>query len=106
MECSICLNIMNNCNINLSCGHTFHEKCIRKWLHNNPTCPMCRVKFYDPIVSIFDYTNINVPTDFIKRILRTESISCDKIVLTHQKNNLVIHDYKSGVPIYWEPYPL
>ena len=27
----------------LDCGHTFHEECIKKWLHQQSTCPNCRV---------------------------------------------------------------
>lgn len=24
------------------CGHCFHESCVRKWLRDNSTCPLCR----------------------------------------------------------------
>ena len=30
-----------------TCGHTFHDKCIRKWYgtkSRSTTCPMCRTK--------------------------------------------------------------
>ena len=27
----------------LICNHMFHDKCIRKWLSNNKTCPVCRL---------------------------------------------------------------
>ena len=50
MDCSICLeNIENGCT-ELSCKHKFHLKCIVKWLgaltleDNDNTCPMCRKK--------------------------------------------------------------
>ena len=26
-----------------SCKHTFHERCINRWLSTNSTCPICRV---------------------------------------------------------------
>jgi len=29
--------------ITLICGHTFHSKCILKWLNDNDTCPNCRM---------------------------------------------------------------
>ncbi|KAL8047439.1 hypothetical protein ABFX02_07G000700 [Erythranthe guttata] len=25
-----------------TCNHIFHIDCIRHWLHNNSTCPLCR----------------------------------------------------------------
>ncbi|KAK1274368.1 RING-H2 finger protein ATL32 [Acorus gramineus] len=28
----------------VSCGHMFHENCIKTWLKRNRTCPMCRFK--------------------------------------------------------------
>jgi hypothetical protein len=27
----------------LICNHTFHNKCIKKWLSKNKTCPLCRL---------------------------------------------------------------
>ena len=52
--CSICLNPLTsskNMTTRFSCGHEFHEKCIRSWNKSKrtqlqkSTCPMCR----DPI---------------------------------------------------------
>jgi len=43
MECSICHgNIKSSQNKKLSCGHSFHMKCIYSWLPVAPTCPICR----------------------------------------------------------------
>ena len=25
----------------LHCGHKYHKKCIRQWLYEKPTCPLC-----------------------------------------------------------------
>lgn len=47
-ECSICLDqyIKNEKIIELSCTHTYHEKCIKDWMDttncNSNTCPICR----------------------------------------------------------------
>lgn len=44
-ECTICLNNFSNNQFlrKLDCEHTFHKKCIDKWLmKGNQCCPMCR----------------------------------------------------------------
>jgi len=41
--CSICFNENKKYrNLTCSCGHTFHKKCINKWLKAENTCPLCR----------------------------------------------------------------
>ena len=41
--CSICLNENKKYrNLTCSCGHTFHKKCINRWLKDNNTCPLCK----------------------------------------------------------------
>ena len=47
LECSICYeNKTNNVKL-IKCNHIFCELCIKKWLLNNITCPICRVKLKD-----------------------------------------------------------
>ena len=42
-ECCICLEKQKEKELTiLRCKHTFHQKCMTKWLENNRTCPMCR----------------------------------------------------------------
>ena len=31
------------CLYKLPCSHCFHKKCVEQWLHNNSTCPACRL---------------------------------------------------------------
>jgi len=31
------------CLYKLPCSHYFHKKCVEQWLHNNSTCPACRL---------------------------------------------------------------
>ena len=44
--CSICLEKITKCGNNIilkECNHTFHKKCLEKWLIQNNNCPNCRV---------------------------------------------------------------
>ena len=45
MDCSICYNVVdtttNNCT--LSCSHSFHLRCMMKWMDKAETCPLCRM---------------------------------------------------------------
>ena len=44
-ECAICLEDCNMIWKRLPCGHMFHRSCIRKWMKNKKTCPLCRREF-------------------------------------------------------------
>ena len=45
-ECAICVSPTDTNSENkvatLKCKHSFHEKCIKRWLKNSNTCPFCR----------------------------------------------------------------
>jgi len=42
--CTICLsNDKNKCCEIIECKHSFHIKCLLKWVKNNHTCPNCRI---------------------------------------------------------------
>ncbi|KAI8006459.1 putative E3 ubiquitin-protein ligase ATL44 [Camellia lanceoleosa] len=46
-DCAICLEDFeegDTCGVLPSCDHSFHPKCIRRWLvkNQNQTCPLCR----------------------------------------------------------------
>ena len=47
-KCAICMEDVSSINsINnkrLSCGHSFHYKCIIKWFVTSDDCPTCRCK--------------------------------------------------------------
>jgi len=40
-ECIICYQI-NNKFVLISCGHIFHEECLREWIKIKEICPLCR----------------------------------------------------------------
>ena len=41
-NCTICLEKINNKKIELSCNHIFHRDCLREWMKQKPSCPVCR----------------------------------------------------------------
>lgn len=42
-SCAICLDdVAGGRSSALPCGHAFHRRCIRKWLRDHATCPVCR----------------------------------------------------------------
>ena len=40
--CSICLDPILHHNKTLSCNHSFHQRCINRWLQTRSSCPNCR----------------------------------------------------------------
>ena len=46
VECTICLRQLYD-SMTLPCEHSFHLKCIVKWLSTNKTCPLCREIIYE-----------------------------------------------------------
>ena len=44
-ECSICLDKPPGMITRTGCGHEFHTECIKGWLRDNPSCPLCRSGF-------------------------------------------------------------
>lgn len=42
-KCVICFeNLKNNLVVKTPCNHLVHRKCLKKWLLDNKTCPLCR----------------------------------------------------------------
>ena len=53
MTCAICFEKLNKNTPKLSCGHSFHVKCLRKWekIGKKLNCPLCRAE-----IRIYPYT--------------------------------------------------
>lgn len=48
-DCAICLiELSTRSETALTCGHSFHDSCLRKWLRKNRSCPMCRNRYKPP----------------------------------------------------------
>ncbi|PKU72674.1 RING-H2 finger protein ATL40 [Dendrobium catenatum] len=44
-QCAVCLSAVEEgetMRMLPNCKHFFHVKCVDKWLHSHPTCPVCR----------------------------------------------------------------
>ena len=44
-SCVICQEDFSESNkhkVTLHCGHKYHKACLREWLKDNSSCPMCR----------------------------------------------------------------
>ena len=41
-DCTICMRRTRRRHCRLPCGHCFHKTCIRRWLTEAETCPVCR----------------------------------------------------------------
>ena len=54
-QCSICLESVRSTNSantkRLTCGHSFHHKCITEWFIQSNICPKCRKEqSHDPLI--------------------------------------------------------
>lgn len=99
-ECSICLDtITSRSLIKLPCGHSFHAKCIRRWVTaEHVTCPMCRTPIADSVIDrllpcaeesietfVLDFQDMGQPTQadmerFIMNILNMHILGMAPIV--------------------------
>lgn len=41
-NCSICMTSDEQQWVKTICSHEFHDSCIKEWIKQNPTCPLCR----------------------------------------------------------------
>ncbi len=44
-KCAICLDSLTSCDTLLlikTCGHFYHQSCLKCWLHHSSSCPSCR----------------------------------------------------------------
>ena len=42
IRCAVCLENITEQDEPISCGHTFHSSCLKKWRDKCNTCPLCR----------------------------------------------------------------
>ena len=62
MDCSICLESLDNNLCSIKCGHVFHRKCLKEVLSNK--CPLCREVFQHTTNLIFEFVKKPVVNKF------------------------------------------
>lgn len=73
-NCCICYNDYNENNetnkaVQLKCNHIFHDECIKKWLKNSGTCPICRSNIFEcencdgSGIIYYNFTGIVIPIE-------------------------------------------
>lgn len=57
-DCSICMGVDESCGVTvtLNCNHCFGNACIKEWLYEHTTCPLCRT-----LVTTINGENVTVP---------------------------------------------
>ena len=51
-KCPICLDELESETKETSCGHTFHNYCLDKWLETKNSCPLCRKNLKQKVTSV------------------------------------------------------
>lgn len=74
IECSICLNVLHNNNIMLSCcKNKFCNECIKTWFYKKKQCPLCKNENYKMIKNYIEIENKIIEKDlFYKSIINKE----------------------------------
>ena len=75
MECSICLNLIENSCVG-SCMHHFCYICLLKWCVQGSSCPICKKYIYE-IKFDKEFDSINNPTISLPIISLTKQIIVD-----------------------------
>ena len=72
-ECPICFSEEIDTMRETVCGHKFCSTCIKLWLDNNKTCPLCRMEFNleEGSASLKDLPEVNKTIDYLKEKIST-----------------------------------
>lgn len=88
MECSICLNLLNNDIVQLKCEHKYHKVCIDEWYKIKTTCPMCRDEKLTSIrIMVLNPTTM----DFREKHFNTVDLLGEDKTSTFDKLNIYNH---------------
>ena len=98
--CAICLGALpvkgsktltKNRYQTLSCGHSFHRRCVGKWFENAPTCPCCRIPVDTPGPSKRVDANVDTYIEFFQFDPRRGRVGVSEgyVSAPHQDTSLV-----------------
>ncbi len=69
-DCSICFGALSESAARTRCGHVFHAQCLKQWMQQATSCPICRSALHHcdkcngQGVIKFEYTGTVVPIDY------------------------------------------
>ena len=106
VECCICFsseygNIISENNYNpikLKCNHVYHDNCIKSWLKNAGTCPMCRHNIFEcnncdgSGVIYYSFTGTVIPLEERGNILNRNHSNGIFGIHSYDLEDLVIND--------------
>ncbi|CAF1366377.1 unnamed protein product [Adineta steineri] len=69
--CSICWEKFEKARC-LPCGHLFHENCLRSWLEQDTTCPICRVSLHDDTIHSAQNSRLWPSLNFPRQVINNE----------------------------------
>ena len=112
-DCAICLRALSERDVQLSCEHRFHSRCIRQWFDINRSCPLCRRPEGYLVGSRSDIVDAAIRDDFAevqgmfpaglseRRIMallkRRNGRGCTALHVAAERNNIVLATYLLGL---------
>ena len=111
--CSICMDMIENDNSTLPCGHQYHKPCIEKWeKEGHNTCPCCRKMFketqYSALITLYprntrgDARLIPLPDQLIEQLLTSLNMQVDEIDNRGDNINLEFDDNQDLIDYFEE----
>lgn len=85
-KCSVCLTKGSKVFCKTECGHYFHITCIKEWLKDNTTCPLCRY----PLIDTPDKDLIRRLVENLLETLDTTILLRDNVLELYFENEILI----------------
>ena len=68
-DCSICYESLDKYACKINCNHIFHKHCLKEWLKNSKTCPICRTNIFlchrcDGGIIYYQFNGVVIPLEY------------------------------------------